>query len=201
MGSAERMKVAAGIIADERKKHPVVVVVSAMSKVTDLLLETLRRAEVGDRTSVETSRDALLKRHIETCEQLLEKGSDACKAVSGEVQSLASEFQRIAGGVLMLGERPPRSVDEAIAVGERLSALILARYLDQTGTKAHCGECRRFDCDRCHIWERLAANGSDAGTLRGAAFAADRKRRRSGGDRFQWRNGGWPSHDFGPGRV
>jgi aspartate kinase len=129
MGSAERMQVAAGIIAEQRKKHPVIVVVSAMSKVTDLLLETLRRAE-------DASRDALLKRHVETCEQLLGKGSDACKAASEDVQLLVSEFQRIAGGVLMLGERPPRSVDEAIAVGERLSASILARYLDQIGTRA-----------------------------------------------------------------
>ena len=36
----------------------------------------------------------------------------------------------------MLGERPPRSVDEAIAIGERLSASMLARFLDSTGTKA-----------------------------------------------------------------
>ena len=136
MGSAERMRVAAEIIAEQQKQHPVAVVVSAMSKVTDLLLETLRRAEVGDRTAVDASRDALLKRHLDACEQLLGEGNDACKAASGEVQSLVSEFQRIASGVLMLGERPPRSVDEAIAIGERLSASILARYLEQTGTRA-----------------------------------------------------------------
>ena len=36
----------------------------------------------------------------------------------------------------MLGERPPRSVDEAIAIGERLSAAILSRYLRTTGIPA-----------------------------------------------------------------
>src|SRR5205807_5992221 len=41
MGSAERMRVAADIIARQRQKQPVLVVVSAMSKVTDLLLDTL----------------------------------------------------------------------------------------------------------------------------------------------------------------
>ena len=31
-----------------------------------------------------------------------------------------ADFERIARGMLMLGERPPRSVDEAVAIGERL---------------------------------------------------------------------------------
>ena len=42
MGSAERIRSAAQICAEQRRERPVVVVVSAMSKVTDLLLETLR---------------------------------------------------------------------------------------------------------------------------------------------------------------
>ncbi len=48
MGSAERMRVAAEIIVQQKSRRPLVVVVSAMSKVTDLLLETMRRAELGD---------------------------------------------------------------------------------------------------------------------------------------------------------
>ncbi len=34
---------------------------------------------------------------------------------------------------MMLGERPPRSVDEAMAVGERLSALLMAEFLESQG--------------------------------------------------------------------
>ena len=52
MGSADRIRVAADIISGERKSRPLAVVVSAMSKVTDLLLETLRHAEVGDQIAV-----------------------------------------------------------------------------------------------------------------------------------------------------
>jgi len=48
MGSADRMRAAAAIIAEHRTTRPVLVVVSAMSKITDLLLDTLRRAELGD---------------------------------------------------------------------------------------------------------------------------------------------------------
>src|SRR5207245_631992 len=39
-------------------------------------------------------------------------------------------------GMAMLGERPPRSVDEAVAVGERLSAILLSEYLTGEGTPA-----------------------------------------------------------------
>ena len=45
-------------------------------------------------------------------------------------------IQRIAGGMLMLSEMPPRPVDEAVATGERLSALLIAAYLNASGTPA-----------------------------------------------------------------
>ena len=46
-------------------------------------------------------------------------------------------------GMLMLGERPPRSVDEAVAIGERLSALLMAEYLEAAGHARRSGERRR----------------------------------------------------------
>ncbi|MBV9745381.1 MAG: aspartate kinase, partial [Acidobacteriia bacterium] len=131
MGSAERMRVASQIIQEEHRKRPLVVVVSAMSKVTDLLLETLRRAELGDRAAVDSSLRSLLDRHLDVCDELLNGFEPRFRQTAHQdVQSLVAEFHRIANGILMLGERPPRSVDEAIAVGERLSAALLAHYLE-----------------------------------------------------------------------
>ena len=134
MGSAERMKVAAGICARENESRRVVTVVSAMSKVTDLLLSTLRHAEAGDAAGVQANLEQLEKRHLETCAALLPK--DRQPAVEAGIRSLVGEFTRIAEGMRMLGERPPRSVDEAIAIGERLSALLLASYLESEGHRA-----------------------------------------------------------------
>jgi aspartokinase/homoserine dehydrogenase 1 len=136
MGSAERMRVAAQIIAGQQKLRHLCVVVSAMSKVTDLLLETLRHAEVGDKNSVNVSLERLRARHVEAAEQLLGKGTALYAEAAQDIAALVNEFQRIAHGILMLGERPPRSVDEAIAIGERLSAALLARFLQASGTKA-----------------------------------------------------------------
>jgi aspartate kinase len=140
MGSADRMKIAAQICASERQQRPVVVVVSAMSKVTDLLLETLRHAEGGDREGVCANLERLAARHQETCRELLP--ARAVDHTLGEITALIGEFERIANGILLLGERPPRSVDEAIAIGERLSSLLLATYLNATGVPAHAVNAR-----------------------------------------------------------
>ncbi len=138
MGAADRIRVAADIISAQQKSGPVLIVVSAMAKVTDLLLETLRRAEVGDQAAVDQNIRALLERHRETSRQLLTDSSAQRHQTAAveALESLVAEFQRIANGVLMLGERPPRSVDEAIAIGERLSSVLLAEYLTSAGIAA-----------------------------------------------------------------
>ena len=131
MGSAERIKIAAEICRTQKALRPVTIVVSAMSKVTDLLIHSLRHAEGGDKPGVEANIELLRKRHEDTIRELLPATAQA-DAVAG-VNALIAEFQRIAGGVLLLGERPVRSVDEAIAMGERLSALLIAAYLNSEG--------------------------------------------------------------------
>jgi aspartate kinase len=134
VGSAARMRVAAGLAATEQKKRPVAVVVSAMSKVTDLLLDTMRHAEAGGRAGMQQNLTVLRKRHQESCCELLPPPRQA--AVLAQLSDVVDEFERLAGGMAMLGERPPRSVDEAVAVGERLSAILLAEYLTGEGTPA-----------------------------------------------------------------
>ena len=133
-GSAERMRVAAQICSEQKQQRPVVAVVSAMSKVTDLLLDTLRHAEAGDNNGVDANLRQLAERHRQTCCDLLTPRQRA--AASSGVEALLSDFRRITQGIGMLGERPPRSVDEAVAIGEKLSALLVSEYLNANGVKA-----------------------------------------------------------------
>ncbi len=134
MGSAERIKVAAQISAEQHAKRTVVAVVSAMSKVTDLLVDSLKKAEAGDRADLDANLKLLSTRHFECCRELIPAvRQDA--ALAG-VHALIAEFSRIATGVMMLGERPPRSIDEAIAIGERLSAFLMVQYLESQGIRA-----------------------------------------------------------------
>src|SRR5579871_6637851 len=134
VGSAERMRVAAALTARESRNRPVAIVVSAMSKITDLLLATMRHAEAGDHAGIEANLAALRARHEDACRELLPEARRS--QVSARLHGVIREFERIVNGMAMLNERPPRSVDEAVAVGERLSALLVADYLESTGVPA-----------------------------------------------------------------
>ncbi|MGD0130417.1 MAG: aspartate kinase [Bryobacteraceae bacterium] len=135
MGTAERIRVAAAICTEQKAQRPVLAVVSAMSGVTDLLLGALRHAEADDEAGIESSIRSLSERHEKTCHELLGEPARCDRALAG-IRDLISDFRRIAHGMLMLGDRPPKSVDEAIAIGERLSALMIAEYLESSGIAA-----------------------------------------------------------------
>jgi bifunctional aspartokinase / homoserine dehydrogenase 1 len=129
MGSADRIRAAGRLILDQQAVRPVAVVVSAMSKVTDLLLDTMKHAEGGDDTGLAKNIESLRSRHLEAARGLeLDAGS--------AIEVLISEFEHVVRGMLMLGERPARSVDESLAIGERLSALLLTEHLKSLGAPA-----------------------------------------------------------------
>lgn len=134
MGSADRIRVAAAIVREHHEKRPVVTVVSAMSKITDLLLDSLRKAEAGDQADLDENLKILYARHFECCRELLPASRQ--EAALAGIHGLIGEFSRIAKGCLMLNDRPPRSIDEAVAIGERLSALMMAEFLESEGIRA-----------------------------------------------------------------
>jgi aspartate kinase len=140
MGSAERIRAAARLISEARAARPVAVVVSAMSRITDLLLDTLRHAEADAAEAIEQNLQTLAARHEETCRELL--SGAACDKAIRQVEALIAEFSRIASGVRMLGERPPRAADDAVAIGERLSSMMMAEFLASAGIAARAVNAR-----------------------------------------------------------
>ena len=134
MGSADRIREAARLSMEQARERPVLVVVSAMSKITDLLLDAMRYAEVGDRPGLEARIQTLQDRHLEACRELLPPQRQ--ESVLSGIHALIAEFQRLTNGMLMLTDRPARSADEAVAIGERLSALLLASCLESEGVRS-----------------------------------------------------------------
>ncbi|MGB9610607.1 MAG: aspartate kinase, partial [Bryobacteraceae bacterium] len=134
MGSAERIRSAAALCEEAWRQRPLLVVVSAMAKVTDMLLEALRHAEGGDEAGLNRLLAELDAKHRQCSNELLE--GEARDRTQRVLDGILEDFTRIARGVLMLGERPPRSVDEAVAAGERLSAALMAAYLESRGVDA-----------------------------------------------------------------
>src|SRR3954469_18435899 len=75
VADAEAMRRVIAIVRRERERHPAepppVVVVSAMSKVTDRLIETGRLATVGEAAKAETLLSELLDRHMTVAASLV----------------------------------------------------------------------------------------------------------------------------------
>ena len=134
VGSAERIRAAAALTSRESCRRPVAIVVSAMSRITDLLLDTMRHAEAGDHAGIEANLTALRARHEDVCRELLPESRHA--TVMARLHGLIGEFEHTVSGMAMLNERPPRSVDEAVAVGERLSVLLVSECLNAEGSAA-----------------------------------------------------------------
>ena len=134
VGSAARMKIACDLISAEAARRPVVAVVSAMSKITDLLLDTTRHAEGGDQPGVDQGLELLETRHHAAARDLVPPAELA--RVESALDEIIADFRRIVNGMLMLAYRPPRAVDEAIAVGERLSAVLISEHLLSRGILA-----------------------------------------------------------------
>ena len=134
VGNSARIAASSALIAKEASVRPVVAVVSAMSKVTDLLIDTTKHAEAGDRPIVDRNIETLRNRHLETARELLP--AFVLPGIEEAIGILVGEFQRIVGGMELLAYRPPRAVDEAIAIGERLSSVLVSACLRSKGVQA-----------------------------------------------------------------
>lgn len=134
VGSPERIGRVAELCAESAASRPTVVVVSAMSKITDLLLNTLARGEEGDEAGVESGIRTLEEKHIAAARELLP--GDRQDAAIAQIETILKVYSRIARGMLMLRERPARAVDEAVTTGEQLSALLVPEFLQSRGVAA-----------------------------------------------------------------
>src|SRR5580698_5433414 len=77
VGSAERMRASCDLIAAEASRRPMLAVVSAMSKITDLLLDTTRHAEGGDQAGIDRNMRQLEARHFEAANGLVPPSEQA----------------------------------------------------------------------------------------------------------------------------
>ena len=118
-----------------------VVVVSAFSGVTDSLVEIARLAAEANPARAELL-EGLKKRHRETAVFFL-KGAERRAAVN-EINALCAELGGILGGIAVLGELSPRSLDLVMSFGERLSASLLARVFTNGGVASEFLDTREL---------------------------------------------------------
>ncbi|MCB0208555.1 MAG: aspartate kinase [Anaerolineae bacterium] len=140
VGSVDALKNVVKIVADARKNgHDVVVVVSAMSGVTNLLLNAAQQAEAGNEEAARQARTEIDNKHAEVTRYFL-GDSPQRDAVMAHIRMLLDEFEALCHGIHVLGELTPRALDVIGGIGERLNAPQVAAILDHAGFPAESVE-------------------------------------------------------------
>lgn len=136
VGSPEAISSVAHIVRRELDAgNRVIVVVSAMSGVTDTLLAAARMAVTGNRWGYLSSAEALRDRHTEAANRLLPPNGVRQRAAQ-ETGALIDEFAQVCQAVNILGELTPRILDTVVSFGERLSSRLVAAALREQGVAA-----------------------------------------------------------------
>jgi aspartate kinase len=123
VGSADRIRGVADRVRERIDRKPVVVV-SAMSRVTDLLIHAAQLALDGD-AGWESAATEVNSRHRAVVSEIVAPGPDRDRLFA-YVDSVVAELRGYYGAVQSLGELTPRTLDAIAAVGERLSFEIIS---------------------------------------------------------------------------
>ena len=132
VGDASRIRRAATIAAEASKERAVVVVVSAMSGVTNTLIAAAGKAAAGDEASAETLTKALQEKHHEAIGNLI-SDIETRRQLLSEIDAMIERAANYCRGCALLGELSPRALDVIAGTGERLTARMAAAALREMG--------------------------------------------------------------------
>jgi aspartate kinase len=143
VGDVKAIERVAGIVHERLPQHPVVVV-SAMARVTDQLLQIARAAGAGDRKTALTLARELRERHYNTAGELL--GTALFTQFHGDLGSEFEDLEELVRGISAVGELTARSTDAVASFGEVLSSKLVTAALS-----AHGIEATRVDSRDCIV--------------------------------------------------
>jgi bifunctional aspartokinase / homoserine dehydrogenase 1 len=135
VGGAERFRECAEIVARAARQDSIVVVVSAMAGMTDLIFKTIEAARQGDAAATGTHLRKFEAVHRELTGGLFD-GANA-GAAEQFMAEIFAQLHSASQAISALGsDISAQTADSLVALGERISAWALARYLRQSGTAA-----------------------------------------------------------------
>ncbi|WP_263411287.1 lysine-sensitive aspartokinase 3 [Terriglobus tenax] len=108
-----------------------VVVVSAMAKVTDQLLAAAAAAGKGDKLGALAISARLRNRHVDTAAELLD--NERFTVLQPQIAADFDSLDDLLRGIAAVGELTPRTTDNVVSYGERLSSRMVAAAFDQRG--------------------------------------------------------------------
>lgn len=162
----------------ESTEQPVVVVVSALSGITDRLVTLTKLAAAGDKAYI-SEWEAVAKRHHEMADEIITP--DRRTELNEKIDSLLNELRSILHGVCLIQDVTPKTADAIVAYGERISSLIAAAlisgavHLDARTLVKTCrqGEKHIVDFNATGDRIRTALDGLEGIAVTGGFIASD----------------------------
>jgi bifunctional aspartokinase / homoserine dehydrogenase 1 len=150
VGDGPRIRKVVEIIRDAARESELVVVVSAMSGVTNRLIEAAKQSEAGNRSAVEAIFEELRDRHHAVVSTLI-RSIPMWGRINRELRQIFEEGERLCQGTIFLRELTARAHDSIASLGERLSARIVAAAIAESGTKSEAVDATELVVtDSCH---------------------------------------------------
>ena len=132
VGDAACIANVADIIRESCFESQIVVVVSAMSGVTNRLIEAARLAEAGKRECVDCIFEELRNRHHAVAEALIHSPTEL-EQVKQVMNRILEEGDHLCQGTILLRELTARALDSISSLGERLCVPLVSTALGERG--------------------------------------------------------------------
>ena len=184
VANAHNIQLAIDIVSDKVKKDKLAVVVSALSGVTDMLLNASKKA-ASKNESYKTSIEEIKQKHFTTISELIDTANQNQLLI--KINNQINQLQTLLDGCFLLGELSPRTSDAIASFGELLSSQIIATALQQTIPNSTFKDSRElittnsnfgkavvdFDSTNAQIATYFSSNNSSVVVLPGFIAADD----------------------------
>lgn len=137
--SEEAIRRVTGIVRSAEARRPVVVV-SAMAKTTNKLLQSATEAAAGRRDAALAMADELRAFHLS---HGLALAGPFAADLERHIRMHFEWLEELVKGIAIVGELSPRTIDAIASLGERLSSLIVTSAFRAAGLSAQHADARR----------------------------------------------------------
>ncbi|MCY3834430.1 MAG: aspartate kinase [Chloroflexi bacterium] len=153
VGSPEAIAQVVEIVKDHlAQDNELAVVLSAMSGVTDMLLESAAAAAGGERERYLAINAAIGAKHEAVIDELIAARSTRA-AIRASLGALLGQHRELCEAVSILGEATPRISDALVSFGERLSSRVVTAVMADRGLPV-----QQFDSNRFIVTDNMFQN-------------------------------------------
>lgn len=134
--SPDKVRHVAQLVKSHSKGNKIVCVVSAVRGMTDGLLAIADSVRRGDKQSIEEFVKKSSKIHLDIVSGAISERKLREEAEAA-VKKIMKELEEVLGGIVLLGEVTPKSLDYLLSFGERLSTPIVSFALRDIGIRSN----------------------------------------------------------------